>query len=267
MIACKPCPRAQGSQPQLFIDDYAIDTWRGVVRLLLPPSSRRVALSPEPPTDSRFGCPCSVVHASVQSNATTGTATTAGAVGSAGPRGEVEAASGRLTGAHGGTGRARQPAQRLPSAGGVRLWHTSSFEGGDAAHFEWEDGKKKVPRYGTVCDVTAHFGCEDGASGRRHAVAIVMLQALYATSPPLCIHYVWWCAIHSIDRLHSIYRRRHSTSIACSRAPLPTVSAGGVRVRHSISTATSCSSRSRRPSLTRREAFSTRYALGAPCVG
>ena len=109
------------------------------MRTLLPPTSRRVALTPDPPTDSRFGCPCSVVHANV-------TTAAGGSVGppGGGASGGPQAASGVRLGARGGgAGRAFQTAGALPS-GGVRLWHTASFEGGDAAHFEWEDGKKKV---------------------------------------------------------------------------------------------------------------------------
>ena len=49
---------------QLLVDDYAIDSWRNILRFINPPTRQQVAMSP--PSNSsrsaRFGCPCSIVR-------------------------------------------------------------------------------------------------------------------------------------------------------------------------------------------------------------
>jgi len=50
-----------GWQP--LLDDYAVHSWRNVVRFLNPPDSQRVVLQPQQTSELRFGCPCSIIHA------------------------------------------------------------------------------------------------------------------------------------------------------------------------------------------------------------
>ena len=51
---------------QFLVDDYAIDRWTNVLRVLNKPTDKRVALRPEANSSAaaRFGCPCSVVRRS-----------------------------------------------------------------------------------------------------------------------------------------------------------------------------------------------------------
>ena len=62
-----------GTEVQTFADDFAIDNYRAMVRILMPPVAREVALRPSPKGDVRFGCPCSAVPA----NRTKGVSVTA----------------------------------------------------------------------------------------------------------------------------------------------------------------------------------------------
>ncbi|KAL3912903.1 MAG: hypothetical protein SGPRY_008174 [Prymnesium sp.] len=49
-------------QWQLLVDDFAIHSWRNVIRSLRPPSNQRPVLSPSSLSHTRFGCPCSVLR-------------------------------------------------------------------------------------------------------------------------------------------------------------------------------------------------------------
>ena len=50
-----------GTRRQILADDWVVDRWLNLVRFMNPPQFNEPILRPEPPSDQRFGCPCSAV--------------------------------------------------------------------------------------------------------------------------------------------------------------------------------------------------------------
>eukprot|EP00966_Prymnesium_polylepis_P319454 7375912-Prymnesium_polylepis.1 len=50
-----------GTDRQLLVDDWPIDSWMNIVRFLNAPTSKAPVLDTDDDDDARFGCPCSVL--------------------------------------------------------------------------------------------------------------------------------------------------------------------------------------------------------------
>ena len=50
-----------GTRRQILADDWVVDLWLNLVRFMNPPVFNEPVVRPEPPSDQRFGCPCSAV--------------------------------------------------------------------------------------------------------------------------------------------------------------------------------------------------------------